>query len=1355
MENLKQEHEMLAEKIAQESYDNHVPKPEEKEEPETEVLAEKVASKAKSSEKAETLKAEISEKLGSKEEAGPIVMASITGGPDTEPNRIVMPPVKLVGETLNIDGEMYEVIAKDELKQSTNYKVKNLRTGEIKPKDHIELDGEAKKRQDALHDALSNRFEFTTKDLAALENDPNYSKLTIGQKHFIINSLTSSTLEKVDEVAPGLFQEDLAKKGWAGRARAGIFKNSKMAALKAKAFDELREGGYEKHKDSIDALVSRVQMMDVPIIENAKNEVEVQYGSKFADLIGDNPETLRAQSLFNQAATALHNIPQEWEGPAATFTQRRAAEKIKRDFEQEKQYCIDLYYKNKGEAATAAEIENRFSDVDNSINLNRLMNAHPDNEKVLNNLQKDSLRKGLGSLFTGNQAINATANAGKDIITRDNKLYYAIGGGALRAAGRLTDAAGYSIAMGAGLVVGGLRGFFTGDKNLRENEAAMRRGGVNKLSKEHKKGMFDIAMDAPEMTSIMTKEEGGVGSVVEKINLLAKQLGEEQDSEKAKVYRTRLQNRVDHVMARAKQGKISFGNKEVRLKNQVAFMEAIKKATTVSAGTEPAIVEEYKDAVRERMEVLYGKANAEEQSARNAYLAKFATKNAVLGMAFGGVGYAVTQAWDAVFGGNPVAGTQASLENSGVMPSEAHQDAFISQSGIDSTTVSRGNFMGDIHSMDPASPLDRNFAGSSTDYISDRTEDMAKPPFAEGYTGDYVDGKMPPKFGAPFPRDMADQTVKPGDYIPRDPSAVQDMNHPLAGSPVKATGDYEDYDAERFKRGEVPRSTVHRYEHGDISEGVARGFGHEPDPTQDAGDYDAPRYNRQTDVPRSTISPKTPAENYGGGRTTNVPGMGKHGIDDSGLTDDIGGRAEATEAARDAAKEAGANSGDYVIKPEKIEFSAKGSIETIRQLKEKLAADYADVSPEKIPSSVKEILDNDPTKLAIKFGFYKPGEVDESAMVLKGSTLEVDSAGNLNYHAVGKDTYHIIEHADGTGSYKYDEKMFDYNGKTVRVAGANEANQINYPHLDKPDESIFADKGAQYEAAMAAKNAASAKEAILPQYGKSLTGETYQSTSTGGYYQTSNPDYAMDRSGRTGGMSGSFGETQQDIAERVAAEQAAQQEAYNATNQAAQEAQGGYGSQPAGEQMFQIDRNARFDLPKSPDGTYYKEVKINGQFVQLDTHSFNQNNAFDGVVNRRYEKLFDDTFGDDNKQIEVLLKSRAVDDLNAKPINPNDQITTHYLNMVKKIRADSGLAPKPNEPTSLYLKEALQRMKNNGTNIRQYTNDLSATHMQNGGIVVNGGNQADNSSVVSNGNINKVKIISNKPKNIITDDVYK
>ncbi|MFA5934008.1 MAG: hypothetical protein WC795_02185 [Candidatus Paceibacterota bacterium] len=84
-----------------------------------------------------------------------------------------------------------------------------------------------------------------------------------------------------------------------------------------------------------------------------------------------------------------------------------------------------------------------------------------------------------------------------------------------------------------------------------------------------------------------------------------------------------------------------------------------------------------------------------------------------------------------------------------------------------------------------------------------------------------------------------------------------------------------------------------------------------------------------------------------------------------------------------------------------VDVSSKGAIKTFAELKAKLIEEYPD--PSTAPADAQEIMNGDPTKLAIKYGFYKPGDADESALLQKGATLGIDENGNLKYNLPGQE----------------------------------------------------------------------------------------------------------------------------------------------------------------------------------------------------------------------------------------------------------------------------------------------------------------------------------------------------------------
>lgn len=121
------------------------------------------------------------------------------------------------------------------------------------------------------------------------------------------------------------------------------------------------------------------------------------------------------------------------------------------------------------------------------------------------------------------------------------------------------------------------------------------------------------------------------------------------------------------------------------------------------------------------------------------------------------------------------------------------------------------------------------------------------------------------------------------------------------------------------------------------------------------------------------------------------------------------------------------NPEEHIFKTEQVGFSSRGAIQTIENLKTQISHDYPDLS--KAPHSVQEFMKTNSTQEAIKLGFYDPNNPSgaESAMVIKGSTLEFDAKGNLLYHDIRTGEAHTLIHEQGNieATEQYHGKMFD------------------------------------------------------------------------------------------------------------------------------------------------------------------------------------------------------------------------------------------------------------------------------------------------------------------------------------------
>ena len=152
------------------------------------------------------------------------------------------------------------------------------------------------------------------------------------------------------------------------------------------------------------------------------------------------------------------------------------------------------------------------------------------------------------------------------------------------------------------------------------------------------------------------------------------------------------------------------------------------------------------------------------------------------------------------------------------------------------------------------------------------------------------------------------------------------------------------------------------------------------------------------------------------------------------------------------------------FKTEEVEFSSRGAIQTIDNLKEQIHHDYPDIS--KAPASVQEFMNTDSTQEAIKLGFYNPDSPSESMFVLKGSTFSFDEHGNLSYHDIKTGEDHMLIGEQGDVE-KYHGQMFDSDksGIGTDIPPAEYTIEAEAPadqYAVPPQESPVGQEGNQY-----------------------------------------------------------------------------------------------------------------------------------------------------------------------------------------------------------------------------------------------------------------------------------------------------
>lgn len=132
----------------------------------------------------------------------------------------------------------------------------------------------------------------------------------------------------------------------------------------------------------------------------------------------------------------------------------------------------------------------------------------------------------------------------------------------------------------------------------------------------------------------------------------------------------------------------------------------------------------------------------------------------------------------------------------------------------------------------------------------------------------------------------------------------------------------------------------------------------------------------------------------------------------------------------------------------KTKFSSKGAIKTIEELQAKINTKY----PDKVPVHLEEFAKADPTQMAIKLGLYNPEDTsgNESAILIKGSTLGFNENGDLSIHDIKTGEDHILIEEKGTTDVleKYDGRMVDADHSGTKIETNDSINEDNTNNLN-------------------------------------------------------------------------------------------------------------------------------------------------------------------------------------------------------------------------------------------------------------------------------------------------------------------
>jgi hypothetical protein len=136
------------------------------------------------------------------------------------------------------------------------------------------------------------------------------------------------------------------------------------------------------------------------------------------------------------------------------------------------------------------------------------------------------------------------------------------------------------------------------------------------------------------------------------------------------------------------------------------------------------------------------------------------------------------------------------------------------------------------------------------------------------------------------------------------------------------------------------------------------------------------------------------------------------------------------------------------IKNIEVKASSLGAIQTINDLKNQILSENKG-SLTNLPKGVQNILTKNSTEIAKELGLFNPDDINESAMVSKGSTVSINEEGEVILRDVKTGKDFILMDKNGNVN-KYDGEMFDSDvNKTIKNTQIEEEN----PLKDKPSKT--------------------------------------------------------------------------------------------------------------------------------------------------------------------------------------------------------------------------------------------------------------------------------------------------------------
>ena len=389
---------------------------------------------------------------------------------------------------------------------------------------------------------------------AKLSGMPEFQGLPEGQKLLVMQGMSDRLYEHVKTEGAKKYQEDHAKSGLMGKLWKGARKTYLTAKTEKKAFKSVT--GAES--------LAFIQKTAPELIEVfAQTGLGAYLGqdgktvvTKYSDIEGGI--SVPSAYLYDSAASKLARIPDDWNKPGASKSEKAAYRKAEEDYFAAKQkYLADVVSEARATGVAGPEIAaaSFASQSESMVRSMRLLSAHPNVFGKISRISKTpSWVRGL----TGTIA-ERTSFAGAGAATNFGRLAR-VGSTSLFGVGSAMSLAAAPV---TAAVVGGFRGYARAKDSLRERDRLARAG----IAQEGK--------TAKRMSDVDRK--------IRQLNDTRQYLESETSAIKREEALVRLRTYSDFIEAKLELGQVNFGAEQGRFARQYELMRTLHSAKVALA----------------------------------------------------------------------------------------------------------------------------------------------------------------------------------------------------------------------------------------------------------------------------------------------------------------------------------------------------------------------------------------------------------------------------------------------------------------------------------------------------------------------------------------------------------------------------------------------------------------------------------------------------------------------------------------------------------------------------------------------------------------------------------------------------